>query len=66
MNHVNLDSLRAHPRLLYSLPVLAWAALLGWAAFGDVPTVYTLAGGLLIGCATFWVSRREALARRAA
>jgi drug/metabolite transporter (DMT)-like permease len=39
---------------------LIWAALLGWAVFADVPTLHTLAGGLLIAAATIWVTRREA------
>lgn len=38
---------------------LVWAALLGWAVFGDLPTVSTMAGGLLISAATLWVARRE-------
>ncbi|MFM7704831.1 MAG: DMT family transporter [Rubrivivax sp.] len=39
---------------------LIWAALLGWAVFGDVPTGSTLAGGLVISAATLWLARREA------
>ena len=39
---------------------LIWAALLGWVVFADVPTLHTLAGGLLIAAATIWVTRREA------
>lgn len=38
---------------------LVWAALLGWAVFGDLPTPSTMAGGLLIAAATLWVARRE-------
>lgn len=41
---------------------LVWAALLGWAVFGDLPTVSTMAGGLLISAATLWVARRESRA----
>jgi drug/metabolite transporter (DMT)-like permease len=36
--------------------------LLGWALFADVPTVSTIAGGLLISAATVWVARRESRA----
>ena len=47
---------------------LVWAALLGLAVFGDIPTLSTLAGGAIISLATIWLARREsrALARRAA
>lgn len=38
---------------------LVWAALLGWAMFGEVPTATTLAGGLLISAATLWITQRE-------
>jgi drug/metabolite transporter (DMT)-like permease len=41
---------------------LVWAALLGWAVFGDLPTVSTMAGGALIAAATLWVARRESRA----
>jgi drug/metabolite transporter (DMT)-like permease len=41
---------------------LVWAVLLGWALFADVPTVSTIAGGLLISAATLWVARRESRA----
>ncbi len=43
---------------------LVWAALLGWALFGDLPTTSTMAGGVLISAATLWVARRESRARR--
>lgn len=39
---------------------LVWAALLGWAVFGDIPTRSTLAGGFVIFAATIWIARREA------
>ena len=42
---------------------LVWAVLLGWALFADVPTVSTIAGGLLISAATVWVARRESRIR---
>lgn len=38
---------------------LVWAALLGWALFGDVPTQSTLIGGFVICAATIWIARRE-------
>jgi drug/metabolite transporter (DMT)-like permease len=38
---------------------LPYAALLGLLAFGDVPSVYTLAGGAVIFGATTWIARRE-------
>ncbi len=39
---------------------LVWAALLGWLAFGDVPSQSTLIGGVVICAATIWIARREA------
>jgi drug/metabolite transporter (DMT)-like permease len=39
---------------------LLWASLLGWVLFGDLPTLWTLAGGALIATATVWLARREA------
>ena len=39
---------------------LVWAALLGWLVFADVPSSYTLIGGLIIAGATVWIARREA------
>jgi drug/metabolite transporter (DMT)-like permease len=42
---------------------LIWAALLGWIVFADVPTLSTLAGGLLIAASTIWVTRRESRSR---
>lgn len=39
---------------------LVWAALLGWAVFGDIPSRSTLAGGFVICAATIWIARREA------
>lgn len=38
---------------------LVWATALGWLVFGDQPSGYTLAGGLLISAATLWIARRE-------
>lgn len=39
---------------------LIWSAVMGWLVFGDIPTVYAVAGGLLIAGATLWLARREA------
>jgi hypothetical protein len=39
---------------------LLWASLLGWALFGDLPTAWTLAGGVVIAASTVWLARREA------
>jgi drug/metabolite transporter (DMT)-like permease len=39
---------------------LVWAAMLGWLAFGDVPSQSTLIGGSVICAATIWIARREA------
>lgn len=45
---------------------LVWAVLLGWALFAEVPTLTTIAGGLLISAATLWVARRESQTRSSA
>jgi len=42
---------------------LPYAALLGLMAFGDVPSLYTLAGGAVIFGATTWIARREMRSR---
>lgn len=42
---------------------LVWAALVGWALFGDVPTQSTLIGGFVICAATIWIARRESRGR---
>lgn len=41
---------------------LVWAALLGLALSGEVPSGSTLAGGAIISLATLWLVRREARA----
>jgi drug/metabolite transporter (DMT)-like permease len=38
---------------------LLWAALIGWLAFGDVPSQSTLIGGVVICASTIWIARRE-------
>lgn len=42
---------------------LVWAAVLGFAVFGDVPGGWTVIGGLVILVSTLWLARREARAR---
>ncbi|WP_227494052.1 DMT family transporter [Ramlibacter pallidus] len=39
---------------------LVWATLIGWLAFGDMPSNSTLVGGVVICAATIWIARREA------
>jgi drug/metabolite transporter (DMT)-like permease len=39
---------------------LVWAALLGLAIFGNVPTLATVLGGVVILGSTLWLARREA------
>lgn len=38
---------------------LVWASSLGWLAFADVPSQWTLVGGGVICASTFWIARRE-------
>lgn len=39
---------------------LVWAAALGWLAFGDTLSGWTVVGGLVICASTVWIARREA------
>jgi len=39
---------------------LVWASVLGWLVFGDVPSQWTLVGGVVICGSTLWIARREA------
>ncbi len=39
---------------------LLWASLFGFLVFAHVPTMWTLAGGIVICAATIWIARREA------
>jgi drug/metabolite transporter (DMT)-like permease len=39
---------------------LVWATLLGWLAFGDMPSRSTLTGGVVICASTLWIAQREA------
>jgi drug/metabolite transporter (DMT)-like permease len=43
---------------------LVWAALIGWLAFGDIPSRSTLVGGVVICAATLWIARRESRGAR--
>lgn len=38
---------------------LVWSAMMGFLLFSDVPSLSTIAGGVLIASATIWVARRE-------
>lgn len=42
---------------------LVWAAGAGWLVFSDVPTRYTLFGGVMICVATVWIGFRESRGR---
>jgi drug/metabolite transporter (DMT)-like permease len=42
---------------------LVWASALGFLVFGDVPSRWTLAGGVVICASTVWIARRESRAR---
>ncbi len=42
---------------------LMWATMLGWLMFSDVPSQWTLAGGVVICASTVWIARREARGR---
>ncbi len=42
---------------------LVWAAMLGWALFGDRLSQWTVVGGLVICASTVWIARREARLR---
>lgn len=43
---------------------LLWAVLFGWIAFGDVPTLWTLAGAAAIVAASLYIMHRELLRGR--
>jgi drug/metabolite transporter (DMT)-like permease len=42
---------------------LVWATALGWLVFSDVPSQWTLVGGIVICASTVWIARREARGR---
>lgn len=48
----------------FSFLQLVWASLLGLALFGEVPDVWTLAGGAIIVGAATYIVHREAVVRR--
>lgn len=50
----------------FNYTALAWAALLGWLAFGDIPDGWTLAGASIVVASGLYAWRRETLAARAA
>lgn len=39
---------------------LVWASIVGWMMFGDLPSQWTLAGGVVIAASTVWIAHREA------
>ncbi len=42
---------------------LFWASLLGWAIWGELPGLATIAGAAIIFAATSWIARRESRGR---
>lgn len=42
---------------------LVWAAVVGWLLFSDIPSQWTLIGGLVISASTLWIARRESRRR---
>jgi len=42
---------------------LVWATAVGWLVFADLPSRWTIAGGVLICASTVWIARREARGR---
>lgn len=42
---------------------LVWATALGWLVFGDLPSRWTLVGGVVICASTLWIARREVRGR---
>lgn len=42
---------------------LVWATAVGWLAFADTPSRWTLVGGVVICTSTIWIAQREARAR---
>ena len=45
---------------------LVWASVLGWLVFGDMPSQWTLLGGVVICASTLWIARRESRGTRRA
>jgi drug/metabolite transporter (DMT)-like permease len=48
----------------FSYSSLLWAVLLGWLAFGEVPSFWTVAGALIIVAAGLFILHREIKRRR--
>ncbi len=49
----------------YTYSAILWAVLFGWAVFGDLPSLWTIAGAVLIVAASLHILHRELkLARR--
>ena len=45
---------------------LVWATAIGWLVFSDLPSRWTIAGGLVICASTVWIAHRESRPRAAA
>lgn len=50
----------------YDYTRLLFAAVIGWAAFGELPTTYTWAGAAIIVASAIYIARREAQLRQTA
>jgi drug/metabolite transporter (DMT)-like permease len=50
----------------YQYTLLIWAVLFGWAAFGELPDAYTLAGAAIIVAAGLYIFWREKVTARPA
>lgn len=48
----------------YTYGQLIWAAFVGYLIFGDVPTIWTLAGGLVVGASGLYLLHREKVVGR--
>jgi len=48
----------------FSYSSLLWAVLLGWLAFGEVPSFWTVTGALIIVAAGLFILHRELQRRR--
>ena len=48
----------------YEFLDLIWASAVGWLLFSDLPSQWTLAGGVIICGSTLWIARRESRAAR--
>ena len=50
---------KAAVALARKILVVAWAMLLGWLAFGEIPDAYTLGGSALVICGGLYALHRE-------